>query len=91
MPVTVGGEWYWDGSAWRRTVENPWSPRQRHPVRAGNRVAPALTAPVVFLAALGAQIVGRALTALIRIVVGVFAFGAVVALVVLLIAAMLRA
>ena len=37
MPVTVGGEWYWDGSAWRRTVENPWSPRQRHPVRAGNR------------------------------------------------------
>jgi hypothetical protein len=93
VPVTVGGTWYWDGSRWRRTVENPWSVRRRRPGRRESSVTSttALIVPLAFLAGLAIEILGRALATAIRVVVGVFAVGAVVALAVFLIAALLHA
>src|SRR5487761_1215602 len=87
VPVSLNGTWYWDGSAWRRTVESPWSAPRRHP---GHRerpraLAPILAAPFLLLALLVAQILGRVLAAAVRVVVGVFAWGAAVALLIFLI------
>ena len=88
--MSVNGAWYWDGSTWRRTVESPWSAPPRHPARRRNAgiVAAVLAAPLVFLLTLVA--LGRALAATARIVVGVFAVGAVVALMIFAIAALLH-
>lgn len=90
--MTVSGDWYWEGATWRRTVESPWSAPSLRPRRGGYRgvLAPALSTSVVFLVGLVAQVLGRALAAAVRIVVGVFAFGAVVALAVFLLSALLR-
>jgi hypothetical protein len=37
VPLSLDGRWWWDGSAWRRTVDSPW-PRQV-PAGPGARVS----------------------------------------------------
>ena len=90
--MSLTGTWYWDGTTWRRTVESPWSAPRRDAGRHQRRraLAPILVAPFVLLALLIAQVLGRALAVAVRVVVGVFAVGAVVAVLVFLVAALLR-
>ena len=92
LPISLDGQWYWDGTRWLRTVESPWSSPRRDAGRHERRraLAPILVAPFVLLALLGAQVLGRALAAAVRVAVGVFAVGAVVAVLVFLLAAILH-
>ena len=66
-----GACWYWDGARWR--------PSQPH-MPAWYYVLRALLAPVAFVLKIVGEILARALSCALSVVIGVFALGAVVAL-----------
>ena len=72
MVVSPNGvSWYWDGARWRPS---------RPPMPTWYYVLRALLAPVAFLLRIVGEILARALSCALSVVIGVFALGAVVAL-----------
>ena len=66
-----GAFWYWDGARWR--------PSQPH-MPAWYYVLRALLAPIAFLFKIVGEILARALSCALSVVIGVFALGAMVGL-----------
>jgi hypothetical protein len=70
-----GRSWSWDGHAWR-----PMGRAPRPPMPAVYYLLLPIVVPIAFLVGVVGEILARALATAVRVVIGVFALGAVVAL-----------
>jgi hypothetical protein len=99
LPVSSDAAWFWDGVTWRRSPLDPralprpgsslpW--RVLRPHGLGSLLLLLLAAPLLVAVLAAIQIAGRVLAAATRVVVGVFAVGAAVALLVFLTSALMH-